>query len=74
MHRINRPIRAFALATLLLLILSPCAFAGDQETAFEYEESFTVTFHDENDGEWTFGNSYDQHPAHRRQPARLSEQ
>ncbi len=63
MLQIQRPACAIGptltLAAVILLAVSPVAFAQDLDSPFKYESSFTVTFNDENDGEWTFGNSYD---------------
>ena len=63
MHPIHRPKRSLAaaltLGAMLLLVAGTAAFAQDLDVSFDYESCFTVTFNDENDGEWTFGNSYD---------------
>ena len=63
MQQFQRPAHALGatltLTAMLLLAVSPLASAQDLDSSFEYESSFTVTFNDENDGEWTFGNIYD---------------
>jgi hypothetical protein len=49
-------------ATLVVLgiMLIPCAFGQDLDSPIQYEESFTVTFHEGNEGEWTFGNDFEE--------------